>query len=545
MRFEKGQMPPVKGFWSLTMYDPEFFFVPNPIDRYSLSQRDTFVTNEDGSVDLYLQAESPGPDKEANWLPAPEGKFIPMLRLYWPEDTPPSILDGSWTPPPVRARAVTGFWLLPWLRGIKAYVYGFPMVMMDLTKEAATAATVGEITAPPNQFSVMTHYPDASFRAVARTGLDTLFAMAWADLDEEPLVLSVPDTGGRYYVFGLFDMWSNVFASIGKRTTGTAAANFLIAGPGWKGTPPGRRRGDVPIPDPLRVGERADAGGRAAGCAAVTALQRQYKLTPAQRLGHPLEPAGRGSGAPGVDTTPPLERVQKMDAGAFFGRLARLMKDNPPAPADAKMLKTLRSLGIEPGKEFDIAAVDRHTAKGLQRAMGTFGHPAEGPQEAEDRERLDRDPGQLRRLRHRLQDPRRHRPDRARWHLAARRRLSHRVQGRRRQAPRRRQPLRPAFRRWPDAAREGDLVGVDVRPAGLLRAERDRPLQRGPVDAARYNDDGSLDIYIQAASPGEKKESNWLPAPASGPFNLTVRIYWPTDAVLDGTYKLPPVRKVP
>ncbi len=102
MRFEKGQMPPVKGFWSLTMYDPDFFFVPNPIDRYSLSQRDTFVPNDDGSVDLYLQADSPGPKQEANWLPAPKGKFIPMLRLYWPEDEPPSILDGSWTPPPLR-----------------------------------------------------------------------------------------------------------------------------------------------------------------------------------------------------------------------------------------------------------------------------------------------------------------------------------------------------------------------------------------------------------------------------------------------------------
>ncbi len=104
MHIENGQMPPVKGFWSLTMYDPDFFFVSNSIDRYSLSQRDTFVTNADGSVDLYLQAESPGPDKDANWLPAPKGKFVPMLRLYWPQDVPPTILDGSWTPPPVRRR---------------------------------------------------------------------------------------------------------------------------------------------------------------------------------------------------------------------------------------------------------------------------------------------------------------------------------------------------------------------------------------------------------------------------------------------------------
>ena len=102
MHFEKGGMPPVKGFWSLTMYDPEFFFVPNPIDRYNLSQRDKFVANPDGSVDFYLQAESPGPDKEANWLPAPKGKFVPMLRLYWPTDTPPTIIDGSWKPPAIR-----------------------------------------------------------------------------------------------------------------------------------------------------------------------------------------------------------------------------------------------------------------------------------------------------------------------------------------------------------------------------------------------------------------------------------------------------------
>ncbi len=74
----------------------------NPLDRYSLSQQDTFVTNADGSVDLHLQAESPGTDREANWLPAPKGKFVPMLRLYWPQDQPPSILDRSWTPPPVR-----------------------------------------------------------------------------------------------------------------------------------------------------------------------------------------------------------------------------------------------------------------------------------------------------------------------------------------------------------------------------------------------------------------------------------------------------------
>ena len=99
IHFEKGQFPPVKAFWSITLYDPDFFFVPNSINRYELSRRNKFITNKDGSVDMYLQAESPGKAKEANWLPASKGKFVLVMRLYWPTSTPPSILDGSWTPP--------------------------------------------------------------------------------------------------------------------------------------------------------------------------------------------------------------------------------------------------------------------------------------------------------------------------------------------------------------------------------------------------------------------------------------------------------------
>jgi hypothetical protein len=102
MRFEKGSLPPVEAFWSLTLYDPDFFFVPNALDRYELSQRNTFVTNPDGSIDIYIQAESPGKEREPNWLPAPKGKFALVMRMYGPRQTPPSIVDGTWTLPPVR-----------------------------------------------------------------------------------------------------------------------------------------------------------------------------------------------------------------------------------------------------------------------------------------------------------------------------------------------------------------------------------------------------------------------------------------------------------
>lgn len=99
IHFPKGQLPPTKGFWSITMYDANYFFVANPINRYSISARQSLKGNADGSIDLYIQNQSPGADKESNWLPAPTGKFILMLRMYWPDENPPSLLDGSWTMP--------------------------------------------------------------------------------------------------------------------------------------------------------------------------------------------------------------------------------------------------------------------------------------------------------------------------------------------------------------------------------------------------------------------------------------------------------------
>src|SRR5262249_46645725 len=100
VRFKsKKDLPPARGFWSLTMYDAGYFFVANPLNRYTLSSRSDLKENEDGSIDLYLQDESPGKARESNWLPAPKGRFILMLRLYWPSEKAPSILDGTWKPP--------------------------------------------------------------------------------------------------------------------------------------------------------------------------------------------------------------------------------------------------------------------------------------------------------------------------------------------------------------------------------------------------------------------------------------------------------------
>jgi hypothetical protein len=105
MHLKKGEMPPVEGFWSITMYDGDYYFYPNALNKLTVSPRNKLHYNADGSLDLYFSHVQPAGVAEANWLPAPEGDFILTMRLYWPRKTPPSILppdNPSWTPPPVR-----------------------------------------------------------------------------------------------------------------------------------------------------------------------------------------------------------------------------------------------------------------------------------------------------------------------------------------------------------------------------------------------------------------------------------------------------------
>lgn len=100
--FPAGQLPPVQGFWALTLYNQHHFFSPNAIERYSVGTKNkTLIANPDGSLTIYVQADAPSdPVQKANWLPAPEGEaFSLYIRAYWPQ---PAVTDGSWTPPPVR-----------------------------------------------------------------------------------------------------------------------------------------------------------------------------------------------------------------------------------------------------------------------------------------------------------------------------------------------------------------------------------------------------------------------------------------------------------
>ena len=96
LHFQKNAVPPVRAFWSLTLYDEHGYFSSNPIKRFAIGDRDALKFNPDGSLDLYVQHDSPGTEKESNWLPAPEGNFNLFLRLYWPDE---SVIKGQWAPP--------------------------------------------------------------------------------------------------------------------------------------------------------------------------------------------------------------------------------------------------------------------------------------------------------------------------------------------------------------------------------------------------------------------------------------------------------------
>src|SRR5262249_53677268 len=123
---------------------------------------------------------------------------------------------------------------------VDAYIYFYSLVTMDITRKQFTNIEPGKEfgKGPMNMFVSVPEYPPADFKGVVRSNFDTLYSIAWLDLIKEPMVVSALDTNGRFYLLPMLDMWSDVFASPGWRTTSTQAANFLVTPPGWSGNVP-------------------------------------------------------------------------------------------------------------------------------------------------------------------------------------------------------------------------------------------------------------------------------------------------------------------
>ena len=433
-----------------------------------------------------------------------------------------------------------------YIYGMESYVYGYPLVMMDVTREVLTAAPApnSEGTAAPiNRLAKMPHYVDPDFKNVVRISLNSLWTTGWVDLEKEPIVLSVPDTKDRYYVFSMMNMWTDVFGSVGKRTTGTGPGNFLIVGPNWKGTAPPDIKQTFKSPTRYAwlLGQTQANGP--ADFAAVNAIEAEYKLTPLSAWGKPYTPPTDVPVDSKVDvkTTPP-DQVARMDAGAFFNRLAMAMKDNPPYGEDGPALEKLKKIGVEPGKPFDITKVDPVIAKALERAVKDVQIKM-----AEGVTKIKNVNGWI------------NMTNLGRYGTDYNTRAGVAYMG-----------LGADMKEdtvYPTTYVDADGNPYDSANKYVMRFEKDQlPPTNGTWSVSQYkgnfyehnvlnryaiapwmplksNPDGSLDIYLQAESPGKDKESNWLPTP-QGQFNLTLRNYFPKEAAYDGTYKVPPVKKV-
>jgi hypothetical protein len=439
---------------------------------------------------------------------------------------------------------------------VDAYVYFYPLVTMDVTRRQATNVEPGKVMGrgPANMFTNVPAYPSADFRDVVRPNFDTLYSIAWLDLTKEPMLVSVPDTNGRYYLLPMLNMWSDVFASPGWRTTGTRAAHFLLVPPDARALPPdrltrdfnlpqGTQRIEAPTPFVWIIGRTKTDGP--ADYAAVHQIQADLKVTPLSQWGKTLKPV-EVEIDPTIDMkTPPKQQVDSMAPGDYFAYAAELIKLNRPHGTDQPIIAQMQRIGIEAGKSFDINTIDPVARQALESApkaaqqlmgwktaslarvvngwsmntdtMGVYGNyylkraivakiglGANSPEDAIYPLNLG---------------------DASGTPLdGASKYVLHFAKGG--------TPPTDAF--W-------SVTLYD--PEGFQVAN---DLNRFAVSSwmpFRYNIDGSLDLYFQNDSPGPDKEANWLPA-SKGPFNLTMRIYAPKSDALTGRWNPPPVTKV-
>ncbi len=253
---------------------------------------------------------------------------------------------------------------------VDAYIYGYPLVTMELTRRSFTnVAKYDGKRAPMGEFVNVPKYPPASDKRVTAPNADTLYSAAWIDVGKEPYILHVPDEYGRYYLMPMLSGWTDVFADPGKRTTGTAAADFAITGPGWHGTLPPGIKADYKSPTSIVwILGRTYSTGTPADYAAVNAIQAQYKLTPLSAWGKRYTPPP-GSVNPAWQSNKPVrEQVDSLGGAAYFELLAQLMKSNPPAADDAPMVATMARIGVVPGQDFDPAKLTPAQSAAIQAA---------------------------------------------------------------------------------------------------------------------------------------------------------------------------------
>lgn len=431
---------------------------------------------------------------------------------------------------------------------VDAYVYGYPLVTMEMTRRVMTnGGGLQGTQAPMGHLARVREYPSADFRNVTAPNADTLYTTAWIDVVKEPWVLSLPEADGRYYLFPMLDAWTNVFQSPGKRTTGTAPQKYAITGPNWQGTLPA---GLIEYKSPTSlvwILGRIYCTGTPDDYAAVHAMQDAVSLVPLSSFGKPYIPQP-GTMDPSIDMiTPVRDQVNSLSVAAYFNLLAKLMEDNPPAEADAPMLEKLALLGIVPGQAFDIKGLDLQIQEalvdvpriGVDKIMASFSSASKvengwvfttntGVYGTNYLQRaLITANGLGANLPQDSVYPTSEADVEGNHYDGANSYVMHFDKGQ----------LPPVEGFWSLTMYNSEYFFVD------------NPLNRFTLSARndlRKNLDGSVDLYLQNENPGSEKESNWLPAP-EGRFILMLRLYWPIEtppSIIDGTWVAPAIQHV-
>jgi hypothetical protein len=426
---------------------------------------------------------------------------------------------------------------------VDAYVFGYPIVLMDQMRRVMTnVATAGETRAPMGQFANMPNYADPSYRDVMTPSANTFYSVAWIDLRREPYVLSLPDERERYYMMPMLSAWMDVFDSPGARTARTRPRRYVIAGPNWKGLADTTNATFVRAPTNLVwIVGRTFARDTPEDMQAARELQRQYALVPLSARGLPYTPPP-GRVDPSIDMKTPIrDQVNALDAATFFTRLAMLMKDNPPAPEDSVIVTQMATIGIVPGQPFDPTKLGADAAAilevvpriGIERIMDVEkklpivdGWTYSMNLGAYDGQYDFRTYTEVVGLGATLSkdvvsamtgtDVTEHPLD------GSRRYVLHFAKGQ--------QPPVKAF--WSVTMYDSNHF---FAPNPIHRYEISP--KHSPVT---FNADGSLDVYIQHEPIVGVMERNWLPSP-TGHFYLVMRMHTPTDTVIGGGWKPPGV----
>lgn len=429
---------------------------------------------------------------------------------------------------------------------VEAYLYFYPLVSMEVTRKIFTNAPSGirPGVGPENEFHHMRAFPTADFRDVVRPNFDTLYSSAWLDLKKEPVIISVPDTEGRYYLLPMLDMWSNVFASPGKRTTGTAKAEFAVVPMGWRGRlPSGVQRIDAPGSQVWVIGRTQTNGPE--DYQAVHKVQDSFKITPLSSWGKTVKPR-KTAVDPSVDMkTPPLDQVNSMPASQYFTLALNVMKSNPAQIVDWSQIARFKRIGIEPGKAFSFEKLSAGTQKALQSGIAvaqkrmkekvaSLARIANGWQMNTDTMGVY---GifYLKRAIVAMVGLGANQPEDAIYPLCVADNEGNPLVGKREYILHfEKDELPPVEAFW--SVTMYDEEGFQV-------ANKLNRFAIGDRDKLKYNSDGSLDLHLQSTTPGADKESNWLPAPATGKLGVTMRLYAPKPAAIDGRWNPPAIRR--